>query len=124
MTETISQVWRDDEESKQAIRTRSFFSHEVGHLVLHEQIKERGFNFDLESVGIKIGNSTTAHIHAKPARIPIARPVSTPSKANYILLKKYAGFITSRNDESFAVRLYEKTDAYPVVEVEFDLGKR
>jgi hypothetical protein len=127
MAETLSTVFRVDEPketSRLGSVTRSFFSHETGHLLLHEQIKEKDFGLKLESVGINVMNSVekqTMQVRPEVVRVPRAKKVSSTGKGNYILLKKYDGFITSRNGDSFTARLYEKAGDYPVLEAEFDL---
>jgi len=39
----------------------------------------------------------------------------------YIQLKKYEGFVTARDENSFWARLFENDSDYPVIEAEFDL---
>jgi hypothetical protein len=54
-------------------------------------------------------------------RIPRAKSMSHLPSGNYILLKKYDGFVSSKGEKSFTARLYETTTDYPVLEAEFDL---
>jgi hypothetical protein len=53
--------------------------------------------------------------------IPRIRKPSPGSKGNYILLKKYSGFVSTRGNQSFTAQLYESSTDYPVVEAEFEL---
>jgi hypothetical protein len=53
--------------------------------------------------------------------IPLTRVLRAPTDQRYILLKKYEGFISGREEDSFRARLAESDGDYPTIEAEFDL---
>ena len=78
----------------------------------------------LEPAGTGTSNlvgQKSSQIPLMEVRIPRVKKVDTSSKGNYILLKKYDGYITARDENTFTARLYEKPSDYPVLESEFDL---
>jgi hypothetical protein len=54
-------------------------------------------------------------------KVPRVKRVGGQSKERYILLKKYQGYVSSRNETAFVARLFEDATEYPVMEAEFDL---
>ena len=129
MADTLSTLgvpvrWVNEIREVHQIDTRFFlFSHEVGHLLLREPIKEES---DLEAEPSATTDPASTEWQTTPARpqdvrVPRARRMSTRPNDRYILLKKYEGFVTSRGERSFSARLFENVSDYPVVEADFDL---
>lgn len=69
-------------------------------------------------VGDYAGSSSTI---SSPVRIPRATTIPRRVEQRYILLKKYEGFVTSREGDGFSVRLFESQTDHPVIEADFAL---
>jgi hypothetical protein len=125
MAETFSTVqWDADviEKSQQLATTRALVSTDI--VRWRERVLKEAPGLVLESVGSAVGNLTvpkTMHTSRTEVRVPRVKRLSSVSKGNYILLKKYDGFITTRSRDTFTARLYERAGDYPVLEAEFDL---
>ena len=64
---------------------------------------------------------TMTESRPRSTRIPRVKRMNTLPQDRYILLKKYEGFVTTRNQQSFTARFFENYSDYPVLETEFDL---
>ncbi len=117
------------EEIRDALRlrpdTQHFFagSYRSTDLLIREPASEEESGSEQECAVINTGAPTekTATQFRPKSMIPRARRVNTLPQERYILLKKFEGFVTSRNERSFTTRLFENVSDYPVVEAEFDL---
>ncbi len=119
-------MWAAKEERRgEALPTGFFlFKEEQGLVVLRGATETQETASDSD---VTIANSTTtstvekSSASAKPRRVPQTRTIRSHPEQRYILLKKYEGFVTARNEESFSARLFENNNDYPAVEAEFDL---
>ena len=119
---TVQWVSEGSEEALQRAGTKSLFSPDI--VRWRERTREPALGLFLESAGTEIINSTdqkTIYAPSTKVCIPRVKKASPPPKGNYILLKKYDGFVSSRSQQSFIARLYETLGDYPVMEAEFDL---
>ncbi len=119
-------LWRlnDSREVHHRTDTRSFlFSQGVGDLLVQEPIKEESILApeSAETTFVAPTGRKTSPPRLQNMSVPRTQRVSTRSNDRYILLKKYEGFVTSRDERSFTARLFENSSDYPVLEAEFDL---
>jgi hypothetical protein len=100
------------------------FKGEVGRVGLRGCTEKRGTILEGH---VAMADGTTVLASEKDSsptklnRVPQTRLLHGQLDQRYILLKKYEGFITARDGESFSARLFENSSDYPVVEAEFDL---
>lgn len=105
------------------------FSNESGNLLLHERLTGEPATYAKTTSFPTLGQHSNPSVSARetlrvePARInlPRVQQVNTLPKERYILLKKYEGFVTERNAESFTACLRENASDYPALEVQFDV---
>lgn len=107
--------------------TGNFFqhSHHMAELLIHEPVTEEKTGSELESAHISTATKEEkipmTQSRPKSIRIPRAKRLIILPAERYILLKKFEGFVTARNGQSFMARLFENVNDYPVMEAEFDL---
>lgn len=123
MTKTFQTVQRVDEESfSKEAHTRPLFSTDI--VRWRESAPRSFYDSVVECTATNVLNPTTHKtINAPTIKVPIPRAKNTDTiaKGNYILLKRYDGFVTSTSEQSFSARLFEAGTDYPVLEAEFDL---
>lgn len=117
-----SRVW------EQAVGTGSFaFPHEIGHahatghLVVSEPVAEEEVVPDVSETVLDAAERTQATFGPTPVRGPRAKRLTAPPSERYILLKKYEGFVISRQEDSFLARLFENQSDHTALEAEFEL---
>jgi len=123
MPKTFQTVQRVDGESssKEGI-TRPLFSTDI--VRWQEQASRSVYGAVAESTSTDTLNSSPLEtVNAPILKVPIprAKNANTASKGNYILLKRYNGFVVRKGEQSFVARLFEERTDYPVLEAEFDL---
>jgi hypothetical protein len=107
--------------SQQAV-TRTLSPNDI--IQWSEHVPHATLGFFEKSEGIIFNNlaeQKAMHPSTTEVRVPRAKIVSNFPVGNYMLLKKYDGFVLSRGEKSFIARLYETPNDYPVVEAEFGL---
>jgi hypothetical protein len=123
MPKTFQTVQRiDGELGNKEGNTRPLLSTDIVRWWEHSSWSAHGAA--LESTSADTLNSTTrGTVNAPVLKVPIPRVknATSTSKGNYILLKRYNGFVVSKGVESFLARLFEDRSDYPVLEAEFDL---
>lgn len=106
-------------------QTQSFLpQRESSHLLLREPVNGEPLHSELDSIATgerRSPGQPTSMFQPPWLRMPRPQRVNTRSDERYILLKKYDGIVTARNDQSFTARLVENASDYPVLEAEFDL---
>jgi hypothetical protein len=111
-----------DEKSQRWTPTRAFQSNDI--VRWRESIPKETLGLFLQSAGTRFLNSSeqiTTYDVPTEVRVPRAKKGALTVKGNYVLLKKYDGFVLSRSKDSFTARLFEAPGDYPVLEAEFEL---
>lgn len=131
MTQTASKNFRwlsgGNDNNDQGNSTKPLFYGGTGHLLFKQasaeiSLKSNSYNSNwLYKVHqVSYGPSTVAR-HPESVAIPRVQKISNPSANRYILLKKYDGYVLSRDATTFMVRLYENSNEYPAIDAEFEL---
>lgn len=131
MTEATSTLdlplkWAAKEGRKDdALQTGFFlFQGDEGRVVVRGPSEKHGTIPDSRSVTATFSGSESGVRSSSPARathVPETRVLRGQLNQRYIQLKKYEGFVTARDENSFWARLFENDSDYPVIEAEFDL---
>jgi len=117
-----SKEYRKDE----PLETRFFLFHNgEGCVVVREPAENRDKDHEARIPGTGSSASTVGvENNSAPltmSGVPRTRVLRRQSEQRYILLKKYEGYLTARDEDSFSARLFENDSDYPVLDAVFDL---